>query len=117
MAGHRARLTLTTTVHTSQQHTGRYIARTGHRDVPCQRLSPHQYRLGVSPFNDICLNRIHTSILVIDSPIVANISLYNDPMSAVPTTLNLHTGNGCVLSSTSSFYPAFDIAFVQQLDR
>jgi len=109
---HRAHLTLTTTVHTSQQVTDRYIPRTNHRDVPRQDLSRHQYHHGVRAFDDIRLNRIYLSILLIDSPIVANISLYNNPSWKHPTTLEVHTGNGCVLASISSFYVAFDIASV-----
>ncbi|KAG8213735.1 hypothetical protein J3R82DRAFT_10440 [Butyriboletus roseoflavus] len=59
-----------------------------------------------------------TSLVIstIMASIVANISLYNDPESQFPTSLNVHTGNGCVLSSISGFYVAFNIVSVQQLD-
>lgn len=98
---------LTTTVFTSRQVTGRHVARTSHRDVLCKDLSPYQHHHGVSQFSNICSNPTHSIIFVIDSPIVANISLYNDPQCQFPTTLDVHTGNGCVLSFNSGLYVAF----------
>lgn len=109
------RLTFTTTVYTSQQVVGRYIARTSHRDIPCQQFSCYQHHHGVSPLSGILLSCFHTIILFIDSPIVANISLYNDPGSPFPTTLDVHTGNRYVLCSISSFYATIDIASVSNL--
>ncbi|KAH0827548.1 hypothetical protein J3R83DRAFT_4269 [Lanmaoa asiatica] len=49
----------------------------------------------------------NTSLLVstIMAPIVANISLYNNPKSQFPTTLDVHTGNGNLTASVTVLAP------------
>ncbi|KAF8558013.1 hypothetical protein OG21DRAFT_1406107 [Imleria badia] len=50
---------------------------------------------------------VNTSLIIstINAPIVANISLYNDPLCQFPTTLDVHTGNGNLTANVTVLAP------------